>query len=241
MRLVLSILTAILLHGLALGAAAAVVEPRPVASLNPAIAEVDLIPAQPIAELDSRPSPPPTSTNAPANQTPTPSARGNPPEKRMAPANDIVASNDAEQPQPVATENSTAATEPTAAVGVPTPPLPATSGFAPASTAPKPTPPATSRGTVASAKPHYRSNPKPKYPIPSRRRREEGVVYLSVSVRSDGVPASISLGRSSGYPLLDRAALDAVARWTFEPARAAGVAVSSMVSIPIRFSLSENQ
>jgi protein TonB len=41
--------------------------------------------------------------------------------------------------------------------------------------------------------------------------------------------------------MLDRAALDTVARWTFEPARAAGVPVSSTAVIPIRFSLSEGQ
>ncbi len=94
-------------------------------------------------------------------------------------------------------------------------------------------------GGVVSAKPRYRSNPTPDYPIPSRRRREEGIVLLNVQVQVDGTPAAVSLNRSCGHPLLDRAALDAVRRWTFEPARAAGVPVSSLVVIPVRFSLAE--
>jgi protein TonB len=99
--------------------------------------------------------------------------------------------------------------------------------------------PAPASGIVASAKPRYRSNPAPDYPVPSRRRQEEGIVLLNVLVRPDGLAAAVSLNRSSGYPLLDRAALDAVNRWTFEPARAAGVPVSSTILIPIRFSLSD--
>lgn len=88
--------------------------------------------------------------------------------------------------------------------------------------------------------PRYRTNPIPEYPIPSRRRREEGIVLLDVAVDADGKPSSISLNRSSGYPLLDRAALDAVRRWTFEPARAGGVPMFSRVVVPVRFSLSES-
>ena len=94
-------------------------------------------------------------------------------------------------------------------------------------------------GGAVSAKPRYRSNPTPDYPIPSKRRGEEGIVLLNVQVQADGTPAAISLKRSCGHPLLDRAALDAVRRWTFEPARAAGVAVSSLAVIPVRFSLDD--
>ncbi len=97
-----------------------------------------------------------------------------------------------------------------------------------------------SRGTkLVSAAPYYRTNPPPEYPIPSRRRGEEGVVFLTVVVQTSGLPASVSLHRSSGFPLLDRAALDAVRGWSFEPARVGGVPVSSTVVIPVRFSLSE--
>ena len=92
---------------------------------------------------------------------------------------------------------------------------------------------------MVSAQPRYNTNPRPDYPIPSLRRREEGTVLLNVQVQPDGTPAAISLNRSCGHPLLDRAALDAVRRWTFEPARAAGVPVASLVVIPVRFSLDD--
>jgi len=96
-----------------------------------------------------------------------------------------------------------------------------------------------SGGALLSAKPRYRLNPAPEYPIASRRRREEGVVMVQVTVEANGAPSAITLATSSGYPLLDAAALDAVRRWTFEPARAAGVPVSSLVTVPVRFSLAE--
>src|SRR3954466_5669186 len=75
-------------------------------------------------------------------------------------------------------------------------------------------------GAVLSAQPRYHSNRRPAYPLPSLRRREEGTVLLNVQVQADGTPAAVSVNTSCGHPLLDRAALDAVRRWTFEPARA---------------------
>jgi protein TonB len=91
-----------------------------------------------------------------------------------------------------------------------------------------------------SATPRYRTNPKPDYPLPCKRRREEGMVLLNVVVQADGLPAAVWLNRGSGHPLLDQSALAAVRRWTFEPGRAAGQAVSSLVVVPVRFSLGES-
>jgi periplasmic protein TonB len=95
-------------------------------------------------------------------------------------------------------------------------------------------------GVVVPAEPRYRDNPTPEYPLPSKRRREEGVVLLSVVIEPDGSVARVSLKLTSGHPLLDEAALDVVRhRWTFEPARAAGVPIESTRDVPIRFSLSD--
>jgi protein TonB len=98
-------------------------------------------------------------------------------------------------------------------------------------------PRATSNAIVA--KPRYRSNPAPDYPPACLRRHEEGVVLVSVQVETDGRPSSISLKQSSGHRLLDDAALDAVRRWTFEPALAGGVPVTSVALVPVRFSTTD--
>jgi protein TonB len=87
------------------------------------------------------------------------------------------------------------------------------------------------------AAPRYRSHPSPLYPIESLRRREEGVVLLDVEVGPDGRASQISLNHSSGFPSLDGAAVDAVYAWSFEPARAGGLPVSTRVVVPVRFSL----
>ncbi|MGO9666157.1 MAG: energy transducer TonB [Polyangia bacterium] len=89
------------------------------------------------------------------------------------------------------------------------------------------------------ATPRYRSNPPPEYPIASRRIHEEGVFETTVAVSRDGRALRVSLLKSSGHPLLDQAAIDAVRGWTFEPAQASGVPVASKVVVPVRFSLSQ--
>ncbi len=93
-------------------------------------------------------------------------------------------------------------------------------------------------GVSTDARPRYRSNPKPDYPAEARWQHQEGVVLLSVEVSAEGRAVAVSLKRSSGFPLLDDAALQSVRRWTFEPARAAGLPVASRVDVPVRFSLS---
>ena len=99
---------------------------------------------------------------------------------------------------------------------------------------------AASRGAASgrlSSHARYLSNPKPDYPAEARRERQEGVVLVSVEVGADGRAGEVSLGRSSGFPLLDEAAVEAVRRWSFAPAEEAGVPVSSRVEVPVRFSL----
>lgn len=82
-----------------------------------------------------------------------------------------------------------------------------------------------------------RSNPKPLYPLEARRARQEGTVILDVQVSADGIPLSVSLAHSSGFPSLDRAAVAAARAWRFEPAQTAGVAIRSRVQVPVRFQL----
>lgn len=83
----------------------------------------------------------------------------------------------------------------------------------------------------------YLSNPKPLYPNVSRRLGEQGTVMLRVFVTLAGEPAQIELKSSSGFPRLDRAALNAVRGWRFSPATRGDRAVDAWVLVPIRFSL----
>ncbi len=85
--------------------------------------------------------------------------------------------------------------------------------------------------------PCYKSNPPPKYPEIARRRGYEGEVLLSVMISVDGTVVALKVKESSGHPILDRAAVKAVAAWVFEPARRMGAPVPLSVDIPVRFVL----
>src|SRR5690606_28958396 len=71
-------------------------------------------------------------------------------------------------------------------------------------------------------------------PLESRRRHEEGVVVLAVLLSTEGRVTDISIARSSGFPRLDEAAMDAVADWRWSPLVRDGepVMVRGMVRIP---------
>ena len=81
----------------------------------------------------------------------------------------------------------------------------------------------------------YLHNPKPVYPWAARRRGDEGRVTLRVRVSAQGAALAVEIAGSSGSSLLDEAALDAVRRWRFVPARRGNEAIESWVSVPIVF------
>jgi protein TonB len=87
--------------------------------------------------------------------------------------------------------------------------------------------------------PNYRSNPAPSYPFESRRLKQQGLVWLDVEVAESGDPRNVRVARTSGFPALDAAALDAVRRWKFEPARLGGRAIAARVEVPVRFRLQD--
>ena len=97
--------------------------------------------------------------------------------------------------------------------------------------------------SLAATAPGFRlgsaANPLPGYPTIARKRGWEGRVELAVDVGPDGRVRSIAVAASSGRAALDRAASEAVAAWTFEPARRAGIPVGGWVTVPIRFRLSD--
>jgi periplasmic protein TonB len=77
----------------------------------------------------------------------------------------------------------------------------------------------------------------PVYPPRCRRMGVEGIVRVRVLVGENGRPREVTLGRSSGDELLDEAAIDAVRRWRFEPARRDGAPMAAWAVVPIEFKL----
>ncbi|NIM28335.1 MAG: TonB family protein, partial [Gammaproteobacteria bacterium] len=65
-------------------------------------------------------------------------------------------------------------------------------------------------------------NAPPDYPWTARARGHQGRVVLSVWVSAAGLAERLAVLHSSGYASLDRAAMEAVERWRFRPARRAG-------------------
>ena len=49
----------------------------------------------------------------------------------------------------------------------------------------------------------------------------------------------ITVERTSGHEVLDKAAIDTVTRWTFSPAKDGNIPIHSIVKIPIKFSLTK--
>lgn len=115
----------------------------------------------------------------------------------------------------------------------PAPPVPAPPVAAPA----PPAPPAPKPVTPASASAGYLKNPAPEYPSLAMRRGWEGTVLLRVHVLASGKPGEIQIQKSSGRDQLDDAALAAVKRWSFVPAKQGDVAQDGWVSVPIDFKI----
>ena len=88
------------------------------------------------------------------------------------------------------------------------------------------------------SKPSGISQPKPKYPPAARRAGQQGTVTLSFTIGSSGKVISARIAKSSGYILLDNAALSAIRGWRFKPARnALGEPVSYSYTLPVPFRL----
>lgn len=81
------------------------------------------------------------------------------------------------------------------------------------------------------------SNKPPYYPEIARRSGWEGKVVVRAEVSQDGFPTSVIITKSSGYGVLDQAALRSVKSWRFQPRTIGGVAMTGVVEVPVNFSL----
>jgi protein TonB len=87
------------------------------------------------------------------------------------------------------------------------------------------------------ARADYERNPSPEYPGRARQLGFEGTVQLQVKVNPNGGVDEVKIAVSSGYSMLDDAALRAVKTWVFKPARRGNQPVAAWVQVPIRFAL----
>jgi protein TonB len=96
-----------------------------------------------------------------------------------------------------------------------------------------------SSGTVQLAYPRYKLNKMVPYPGLARKRGQEGTVVLQVLVNRKGRVDDLKIETSSGFGLLDRAAVAAVKNWSFEPGRKDRDPEAMWVRVPVVFELKQ--
>lgn len=127
----------------------------------------------------------------------------------------------------------------TPAPAIPAPSQPTTAKAAPA----KPAAPKAKQNAAVSDAPVRVTNPNYagacpiSYPERARRRNQEGTVVVHALIGPDGKPIEVTVAQSSGHPLLDEAAQEAIADCAFVPQKVGGRAVRAIVEIPIPFKL----
>ena len=77
----------------------------------------------------------------------------------------------------------------------------------------------------------------PRYPESARHSGAQGTTLLKVRVRADGFVGDVLVERSSGHPQLDGAAVDAVSRTRFEPARRGAEPLELWILLPVTFTI----
>jgi protein TonB len=78
----------------------------------------------------------------------------------------------------------------------------------------------------------------PNYPRRALKLHQEGVIYLKILVSDKGLPEKIIFTQKSKYNLLNKAALDAVSKWKFQPMITNGHKSKMWVNVPIEFKIS---
>lgn len=184
-----------------------IVPPRPL----PAVYVSLLAPPEPPKVAPQPPQPPKPETKPQSKPRPAPQPR---PLPAPAPAKEAVHQTEPQTELPVV---------------APSPPVPAVAA------APAPAPEPVYEAPRFNAA--YLNNPPPPYPLMARRRGIEGTVLVRAEIKTDGACNRVELRRGSGSEALDQAALEAVKKWRFVPARKGTQTVVAWVDIPITFKL----
>lgn len=102
---------------------------------------------------------------------------------------------------------------------------------------PAPVPPVPVKVVLPSSDADYLNNPKPVFPLMSKRLGEQGNVKVRIFIGADGLPKKAELQQTSGYERLDQAALAAVMQWRFVPGKRGGVAENMWMGTTIAYVL----
>jgi periplasmic protein TonB len=190
--------------------------PAPPAAPEPPSAAVEAPPQPAVAEPEPEPTPPPPVALAEPEPQPLPKP---PPPKPAPPRRHAAAPPRHVAPAPAPPAPKLPADQPVAAL----------------------TPPALPAAPILPPQPisGLASNRKPDYPMAAKERGQQGRVVLRVEVSPAGKPLGVTVRSTSGYPLLDKAALAAVEQWQFRPATQAGIAVAGAADVPVQFRLEE--
>ncbi len=81
-------------------------------------------------------------------------------------------------------------------------------------------------------------HPLPVYPQSAKQAGKTGTTVIAVHVNELGKPFGVQTAVSSGSEELDKAGIEAVRRWRFEPARQDGEAIAEWTAVGIRFDAS---
>lgn len=78
---------------------------------------------------------------------------------------------------------------------------------------------------------------KPTYPPAAREAGQEGIVYIRLRISAEGEVLDAWIHKSSGYRLLDRAALSWARQQQYHPARQGNDPVEAEDTLPVKFYL----
>jgi protein TonB len=187
-----------------------------------ALAPAEPAPPEPMPEVAVEPLPAPPPSRPMVRQRPVETPR-------VAPKPTHVAV------EPAREEAPTVAAAPAASGSPAESAAPVSTAAAPAAAAPPPQP----QGEIPVIhEARFREPPRPaRYPSRAIDLSQQGTVIVRALVAPDGKADDIVVWRSSGYALLDAAALRAVRGWSFEPARMGSRRITAWVEVPVRFAI----
>jgi protein TonB len=81
--------------------------------------------------------------------------------------------------------------------------------------------------------------PAPRYPAAARRSGQAGTVHLRLEVRTDGRVGRVEVAATSGFLLLDEAAVASARSWRFSPAKENGRLVAEWRRVAVEFRLED--